>query len=92
MANPAASRASRWAMSCGWAVSVMITSGSFPTPQASARSMSGVRLHRLDRLALDLDRDEAYSSFFGFDPEVIRPMLSAAAPPGRSDAGSSLCR
>jgi hypothetical protein len=38
----------------------MITSGSFPPLKASARSMSRVRLHRLDRLALDIDHAEAY--------------------------------
>jgi hypothetical protein len=38
----------------------MITSGSFPPFKASARSMSMVLLHRLDRLARDIDRAEAY--------------------------------
>jgi hypothetical protein len=40
----------------------MITSGSFFPLEALARSMSRVRLHRLDRLALDIDRAEAYLS------------------------------
>jgi hypothetical protein len=61
----------------------MITSGSFSPLKASGRSMSRVRPHRLDRLALDIDRLEAYSSLSRNDPEVIGPT---------QDTDADICR